>query len=183
MIINDYLYLKRFCLPCNTDIGKLISIKNYKKDSLINYNDYNHVACIVKTTKIKFNKNQGIMITKPSILSIGVNSYGDVNGDTPGVHAEVDAFNKLTHLYNKKKTNIDLIILRLSSTNKLQNSKPCNNCVNKLYYLPHRKGYKLNNIYYSHELHYLIQTTLSSLINENAHVSKFYRRNKNLNHT
>ena len=183
MIINDYLYLKRFCLPCNTDIEKLISIKHFKKDLLTSYNSYNHVACIVKASKITFDKNQGIMIKKPSILSIGVNSYGDIHGYSPGIHAEVDAFNKLIPLYNKKKTNIHLIILRLSSNNKLQNSKPCINCLNKLSYLPHKKGYKLNNIYYSHELHYLIQTKQSTLINENRHISKFYRKNRNLNHT
>jgi hypothetical protein len=43
-------------------------------------------------------------------------------------------------------------------------SKPCINCVKKLHFLPSKKGYKIQNIYYSDEDGEISQIKLSNII-------------------
>jgi hypothetical protein len=45
--------------------------------------------------------------------------------------------------------------------------------------LPEKKGYKIENVYYSNEEGNIIKTTLKSLENEEKHYSKYYRRRIN----
>ena len=50
-----------------------------------------------------------------------MNSYADIDGKNPGVHAEEDAINRLMPLKLKKNLEIvDLLVIRLSKTNKIQ---------------------------------------------------------------
>ena len=96
-----------------------------------------------------FYKGKGAM-KKARILSFGVNQMGDINGNTPGIHAEEDALSKLMPLkYKKRLEPINILVIRLSAKNKLQSSKPCSNCIKLLSIIPRKKGYKLENIYYS----------------------------------
>ncbi len=114
---------------------------------------------------------------KVKILSYGINYIGDSKGINPGIHAEVDALNKLNNIKSKNKLqNINLIVIRLSKKNKLQSSKPCINCLNTLNHLPKKKGYRIKNIYYSNHDDTIIKTTITDLLNENCHVSSFFRR-------
>ena len=46
--------------------------------------------------------------------------------------------------------------------------------------IPDKKGYKIQNIYYSDNDGNIIKTTLNSLKNEEHHYSRFYRQNKNI---
>ena len=46
--------------------------------------------------------------------------------------------------------------------------------------LPQKKGYKIENIYYSDEEGNIIKTTLNKLDSEEKHYSKYFRR-KSLN--
>ena len=131
------------------------------------------ITCLV------FYKGKGAM-KKARILSFGVNQMGDINGNTPGIHAEEDALSKLMPLkYKKRLEPINLLVIRLSSKNKLQSSKPCSNCIKLLSIIPKKKGYKIDNIYYSDENGDIIKTNLQTLENSEQHYSKYYR-NKQL---
>lgn len=104
---------------------------------------------------------------------------GDVNGIRPGIHAEHDAINKLKPLYRKKTLeSVNLLVIRFSKNNKLQNSKPCANCIKTMKTLPLKKGYKIKKIYYSDENGNIIKSNLKILESEEQHLSRFFRQNK-----
>ena len=127
-----------------------------------------------------FYKGNGTM-KKVRILSYGVNKMGDSDGLQPGIHAEHDAIKKLMPLKKKKRLiNINILVIRLSGKNKLQSSKPCSNCIDIMKTLPERKGYKIQNIYYSDCNENIIKTTLKNLDNEEKHFSKYYKHKNNI---
>ncbi len=122
-----------------------------------------------------FYKGKGDL-KKAKVLSYGVNKMGDSEGLTAGIHAEYDAITKLIPLRRKKKLeNVNLLVIRLSGKNKLQSSKPCSNCIDIMKTLPEKKGYKIQNIYYSDSNGNIVKTTLSNLDNEEKHFSKYYK--------
>jgi cytidine deaminase len=119
------------------------------------------------------NKN---IFKKANILSIGANVMGDINGHTPGIHAEKNAIDKLRPLNIKKRLKcITLLVIRISKNNKLQNSKPCANCIKTIKTLPQKKGYTIKNIYYSNDNGEIVKSNLAKLENEKQHLSRFYR--------
>lgn len=117
---------------------------------------------------------------KVRILSYGVNKMANCVDNKPGIHAEHDAIRKLCPLKRKKRLeNINMLVIRVSSTNKLQSSKPCVNCINTMKTLPPKLGYKIQNVYYSDSNGKIVKTNLGILDNEEKHYSKYYRnRNK-----
>ncbi len=127
-----------------------------------------------------FYKGKG-NLKKARILSFGMNQMGDVAGNIPGIHAECDAISKLIPLNPRKKLeNINILVIRLSPKNKIQSSKPCSNCIETMINLPPKKGYKVQNIYYSDVFGEIIKTSLNTLEKEERHYSRFYRNQKNL---
>ena len=125
-----------------------------------------------------FYKGKGDL-KKVRILSFGFNQSGDIDGKEPGVHAEHNAIDKLITRKNKKKLeSINLLVIRVSSKNKIQYSKPCYNCIEMMKMLPKKKGYKLENIYYSDETGGLIKTNLAKLSLEEKHFSNFWRKRR-----
>ena len=160
----DTMFIKRFCLPTNVDIK---SFENGdEKINSCRCSSYNHSACIIKG---KNNKLQ--------VLSFGFNQMGDDKCNKPGIHAEQDAVSKLIPLKNKKRLEIvNILVVRLSSKNKLQLSKPCNRCINTMNIMPIKKGYKIQNIYYSNEESTIVKTSLYNLEKEEKHYSRYYRQ-------
>ena len=127
-----------------------------------------------------FYKGKGDL-KKARVLSYGVNKMGDSVGLMPGIHAEYDAIAKLIRLRKRKKLkNVNLLVIRLSGKNKLQSSKPCSNCIDAMKILPEKKGYKIQNIYYSDSEGNIVRTTLSNLDNEEKHFSKYYKHKNNV---
>ena len=127
-----------------------------------------------------FYKGKGDL-KKVRILSYGINRMGDSDGVTPGIHAEYEAIQKLIPLRRTKKLeSVNLLVIRLSGKNKLQSSKPCSNCIDIMKTLPERKGYKIQNIYYSDCNENIIKTTLKNLDNEEKHFSKYYKHKNNI---
>ena len=123
-----------------------------------------------------FYKGKG-NLKKARILSFGVNQLGDVDGNTPGIHAECEAISKLIPLKPRKKLeNINLLVIRLSTKNKIQCSKPCYNCIETMKKLPPKIGYKINNIYYSDSTGNIVKTTIKALEKEERHYSQYSRR-------
>ena len=115
---------------------------------------------------------------KTKILSFGVNQM-DINKNMPGIHAECDAITKLISLKPKKKLeNISILVIRVSPKNKIQSSKPCNNCIETMIHLPPKKGYIITNIYYSDISGNIIKSSLNNLKKEERHYSKFYKNQK-----
>ena len=117
-------------------------------------------------------------LKKAKVLSYGVNQMGDTEGLKPGIHAEHDALLKLIPNKKRRLQNINLLVIRLSGKNKLQSSKPCNNCIQTMRKLSIKKGYKIQNVYYSDNNENIIRTTLYALENEEMHYSRYYRFNK-----
>ena len=123
-----------------------------------------------------FYKGKGDL-KKARVLSYGVNQLGDNAGITPGIHAECNALSKLMPIRRKKKLeSINLLVIRLSSKNKLQCSKPCYNCIETMKNFPPKIGYKINNIYYSDSNGNIVKTTIKTLEKEEKHYSQYYRR-------
>lgn len=97
-----------------------------------------------------------------NILSYGINHYVPKNDNS--IHAEHHALNNLPYYKRQKKLkNINILILRVSKTKKITMSKPCVNCIKKLKFLPSKKGYKIQNIYYSDENGGICQIKLSNI--------------------
>jgi len=111
-----------------------------------------------------------------NILSYGVNVYADIDGKTPGIHAEEDAIMKLPYMKSKKRLeSVNILVVRLSKTNKVQCSKPCHNCIKMLSTYPKIKGYNIRYVYYSNENGGITRTTLSKLTHEQQHFSRYYK--------
>lgn len=93
-----------------------------------------------------------------------------------GVHAEEQALLKLKTNPKRVKTQINVVVIRVSTTNKLQPSKPCASCISKMRSLSDKKGYKIRKILYSDVDNKLVQTSLETLEKEeNKHITKYYR--------
>ena len=48
----------------------------------------------------------------------------------------------------------------------ISHSKPCLKCVNDMYCIPRKLGYKIKNIYYSYDNNKIIKTNLNKLIRD-----------------
>ena len=169
MDIINTLFIKRFCLPHNTDITSYESGEQKVSSCLCGH--YNHAACIMKG-KIRPDK-------RANILSFGFNMVGDITGYEPGLHAEHDAINRLRPLTRKKHLqNINILVIRISKNNKIQHSKPCANCIENMRILPERKGYRIKHIYYSNYEGMIVRSTLQQLETEDLHYSRFFRKKK-----
>lgn len=166
--IMETMFLKRFCLPSNTDLDHFKS-NNMVANKCICGN-YFHVSCVF----------QG----KYNILSIGMNKYADVDGTMPSIHAEHDAILRLPCLKNrnknkKKLVKINLLVIRFLKTYTLANSKPCYKCIQNMIDIPKKRGYKIEDIYYSENDKTIIKTNINKLLNEPVHhVSSYYRNNR-----
>jgi len=112
---------------------------------------------------------------KGYIVSYGMNKYDNKRGFGT-THAEIDAINHLPPQPNKKKlVKIDILVIRLTNHGKIGMSKPCLNCILQMQILPIKKGYSINNIYYSNEHGIIIKTNLNDILEEDLHISRFYR--------
>ncbi len=142
---------------------------------------YRRVSVVIIITCRVFYKGKGDL-KKARILSYGINQMGDTDGLNPGIHAEHDAIIKLCPLKKKKRLElINILVIRLSSKNKLQSSKPCGNCLEIMKTLPIKKGYKIQTVYYSDNEGNIIKQSLTNLDNEDnedKHYSRYYRQRK-----
>jgi len=167
----ETMYIKRFCLPSNLDVT---NTKYLNKVNTCLCSEFNHIACIFQG-KVNNMKNL-------NVLSFGINKYSDSDGKKPSIHAEYDAISKLLPLKKKKKLeSIDILVIRVSRINNIQMSKPCYNCIQIMKILPEKKGYKINNIYYSDNNGEIIKTNIKCLDSTEYHFSKYYNRNKIIN--
>tara|TARA_Y100000389_G_C17456576_1_gene518564 strand:+ start:2746 stop:3075 length:330 start_codon:yes stop_codon:yes gene_type:complete len=76
----------------------------------------------------------------------GVNYY-NLDGGIRTRHAEVDCVQKLKP--SKKNKKISMLVIRSTPTQKLCNAKPCQHCIDTVFKVAIKKGYKIHRIYYS----------------------------------
>lgn len=138
---------------------------------------YHRVYVAILIMLLVFYKGKNVNFKKTNILTYGFNMDGNISLNSPGIHAEQDAINKLKPLKRKKHLqNINILVVRFSKNNKLQNSKPCANCIKIMKSLPEKKGYRIKNIYYSNENGEILKNSLLNLEKEELHYSRFFRK-------
>ena len=111
-----------------------------------------------------------------NVISYGINKY-KADKNSPSIHAEINAISNLPYIKKtKKKSNINILVIRTSHNGKINMSKPCLNCIRLMQILPQNKGYIIKNIYYSDENGNIIKTNLNKITNDkDIHISRFYR--------
>jgi len=135
----------------------------------------------ILTMLLAYLKGKNADLTKINILSFGFNKEGNYSINDHGIHAEHDAIIGLKPLRKKKHfQNVNMLVIRISKNNKLQNSKPCANCIETMKILPEKKGYHIKNIYYSNEKGDIVKSSLKNLETEKLHYSKFFRKHTNI---
>jgi len=114
-----------------------------------------------------------------NVVSTGYNCYrGKLsanNGAT--IHAEHFAINKLKiRDKNKKLYRISLLVIKISNTGLISMSKPCKHCVENMQLLANRKGYHIENIYFSNNKREIEKWTYSDLENDpSKHITEYYK--------
>lgn len=138
-----------------------VSCNSYTNTSFI------HCAAIFTGSKSKLN-----------ILSIGENkSYN--NSTLRNIHAEMDCIDRLPNRKNKKLMRVNLLVIRLTKRFVLGNSYPCAVCLKYLYDTSIKKGYVIDNIYYSNQDGLIECHKFVDLIKSPKQIfSAFYRNNK-----
>jgi len=160
----DDLILERLCVNKNIEIN--YDEKGSIKSNLCKCNLSNHIACVF------FKKSNNIIK-----IHTGINNYININGNQSTVHAEISALNKLKNINSKKCKKINLLVIKVSYTGKVGNSKPCIKFIEKMYCLPIDKGYSIKNVYYSDDKGNIIKNKIQNLIeDENKHLSRYYKR-------
>lgn len=160
----DDLILERLCVNKNKEIN--YDKKGSIKSNICKCNLSNHIACVF------YKKNRNIFK-----IHTGINNYININHNQSTVHAEISALNKLKNKNSKKCKKINLLVIKVSYTGKVGNSKPCIKCVEKMYCLPIDKGYSIKNVYYSDENGQIIKNKIQTLINDDEkHLSRYYKR-------
>ena len=91
-----------------------------------------------------------------------MNYYSNKNINS--IHAERNAIDKLP--FQKKISDINLLVIRFSKNGKICMSKPCHNCINFMLKYPSKKGYNIKKVYYSDENGDIIKTNLYKLKNQ-----------------
>ncbi len=111
-------------------------------------------------------------------ITFGINQPGDKSGLKPGIHAEQDAILNLPNIRcrNKNPIPIEILVIRVSIYGKIQSSRPCYHCVQKMKKIPIKKGYIIRHVYYSNEAGEIDCETLEQLENGENHISRYYKR-------
>lgn len=106
-------------------------------------------------------------------ISIGKNNLTPQHC-TPTLHAEIDAYHKLPAYY--KSLDLDIIVVRFTSSGKLCQSRPCYHCIKKLTEF----GLSIKNVYYSKN-ECIHKEKFSDMMNSSLTKISSGMRNKNKN--
>lgn len=111
---------------------------------------YQHAAGIIQNNKL---------------ISSGINKFAAVKSPQykRTIHAEISAFYNVS---KKSLKGLDVIVIRIKN-NMLKNSRPCNNCIDKLRKVGIRK------VYYSNEDGIIVSEFVENM--EKLHISSGYR--------
>ena len=108
---------------------------------------------LASKSNIQFKLAAGLFYTKKGFISMGFNSTRTyINKKiTPSIHAEHDAiYNCRNRFKNIKTRNLKLMVIRVSNSDELLNSKPCLNCTEMI------RAYGIRKVYYINEENKLV---------------------------
>jgi deoxycytidylate deaminase len=149
--------------PKKCDSNKLIeSIDILKKKARNSDLQFKHSACLLKGNKI---------------CAIGVNKclkhivIDNIKTKTT-IHAEIDA---ILNSNSKNMKGMDIVIIRLGQSNKLQNSRPCNSCIEKM----RKKG--IRKAYYSNEYGEIVYEFIDDMPKIHISSGNLFKKRVNLN--
>jgi cytidine deaminase len=94
--------------------------------------------------------------------------------DNQSYHAEHNAIMKLKSRDTKKLMPVNIFVLKTTLTGIIGNSKPCAHCLDVMFYLPPKKGYRISNIFYTNSDGNIEKKKLSDLMNEEIHMSTLW---------
>lgn len=122
--------------------------------------------------KLEKIKHYAIFFNSPNtMIAFGFNN--ERPGSLISIHAEVDALNKLKKKPAIKNKHYDLLVVRLTKTNILGESRPCQHCIQSLL----QSGIKIRNVYYSTKNGTIACETLKTMIDSDlTYISTGYRR-------
>ena len=141
-------------------IDTRISRDPYGCPTISKRNMHLHIATIFPDKGTKFN-----------ILSIGQNI---ARNEYKSCHAEHEAINRLKNRNTKQLMGINIYVLRNTLTRSVGMSKPCAHCLAIMCTLPQKKGYKINNIFYTDQNGTIEKKKLGELLNDDLHISRMY---------
>ena len=107
-------------------------------------------------------KHAAALIYNNDIISTGINKYVSYNNLKQTIHAEINATINIKKIKKHNKISLDLIVIR-SKNNILKNSRPCNNCIDRLVKL------KIRKVYYSNEYGLIVSEFVNNM--EKIHIS------------
>jgi deoxycytidylate deaminase len=150
--------------PIKCETYKLIeSINILKKKAQNSDLQFKHSACLIKGNKI---------------CAIGINKYikdiiinDNIKGKTT-IHAEIDA---IINSNSKNMKGIDILIIRLGQSNNLQNSRPCNSCIEKM----RKKG--IRKAYYSNEFGEIVYEFIDHMPKIHISSGNLFKKRNNIN--
>lgn len=149
--------------PKKCELYKLIeSIDILKKKAQNSDLQYKHSACLIKGNKI---------------CAIGINKYlkhiiiDNIKSKTT-IHAEIDA---ILNSNSKNMKGMDIIIIRVGQSNNLQNSRPCNSCIEKM----RKKG--IRKAYYSNEYGEIVYEFIDNMPKIHISSGNLFKKLNNIN--
>ena len=110
-------------------------------------------------------------------IGFGINNDRNYYG-IKSTHAEVDVIEKVKNYKNLPKE-VDLVVIRLSKTGELGESKPCFHCLDTM------KKSKINikNVYYSTASKKIIKQSFTELIHSDSYISLGQRLSFNIHNS
>jgi cytidine deaminase len=136
-------------------------------DNMYNHKFQEHIIFLKKIAieSIVYYKHAAALISGNKIYSSGTNKFIKeikINNQIyyKTIHAEITVFKKLP---KKKFHGLDIIVIRINKNLSLQNSRPCTQCIEKLYKLGIRK------VYYSNEDGHIVGEFVEQM--EKTHIS------------
>jgi len=93
---------------------------------------------------------------------------------TINYHAEHNAIRKLKNRESKKLQAVNIFVLRTTLAGTIGSSAPCAHCLAIMCTLAVKKGYKINNVYYTNNKREIEKKKLSELLIQDPYISRYY---------
>ena len=89
-------------------------------------------------------------------------------------HAEHNAIRKLKNRDSKKLHSVNIFVLKTTLAGTIGSSSPCAHCLAIMSTLAVKKGYRINNVYYTNSSRQIEKKKLTDLLQETPYLSRYY---------
>ncbi len=124
---------------------------------------------IASNSPVKY-KHSAALLQGNKVITVGNNKHLDIKYNNEGIkisiHAEIDCMSNC-----KNVKGLDLIVIRVNKKGELRNSKPCQECLEKL----RKKG--IRNVIYSNDLEELEEWNVGELQTDHHSLWNKVRKN------